>query len=807
MTVFLDAKRLFFLLMVTFFLPSVSAAQILIDQYNIVTSEWELDNSGVFYNYTPAMGSIPGYWEARWIGPAGLAQTRAFHSEDAAVKLGNFGISTTALLANSLCAATGTCPPDTFYDEVDTLFPERHVGVYTWRWATYHLRDRSSTWHGADVTLKAKFVKNKVCPMGWLPVENAKCAREEDLEVADPERECDDSTSCGYGNPINPLTLNKYQIEPDYEGQGVMPLHLVRTYNTSNPTGSLFGAAWRFDYDRRLTQWGDSAVITLANGKRMYATRAPSTTTWSPAYSSDLQRLAQLSGQSDGAAWQLTNVDGSRERFDSHGRMLSIIRLDGMRLKLAYWTESEENNPPVLTGAGKVKAAPIEDMLKSVSDGFGREMRFYYNSENLISYVALPDGKRLLYEYDTQQNLERVTRQDNTVRRYGYSDSLLSDIFDENGKAYAHFSYTYENLQTPTGVQRTLTGASTEHAGGVARWSMKRLYHLNNHTTEATSPMGGVYTFESVVRKGESLPEKITRTCPLQDCLTEVELYSYYVTGRPKTATDAAGYTSTYLYSPDRLLQTSRTEALGTVNERTIKTEWHPTYPLPSLITEPGRTTGYKYDSHVLVKEISVTDVAAEPDVVRTTTLTREYAAGSNPYVTRLTLDGPRSDVPDIVMYDYDTMGNLFKVTRQVSPTSSLITTYTEYDANGRPGKITDPANRVTELKYTARGLLDTHTAGFGTATPSVTRYQYDNVGQLKRLTLPDNSYVEYTYDDAHRLTDITDMAGNYIHYELDNAGNTRDESTNDVNGSLGALMQQAAQVQASSLLPSPGGK
>ncbi|MBD8658558.1 RHS repeat protein, partial [Oxalobacteraceae sp. CFBP 13730] len=38
-----------------------------------------------------------------------------------------------------------------------------------------------------------------------------------------------------------------------------------------------------------------------------------------------------------------------------------------------------------------------------------------------------------------------------------------------------------------------------------------------------------------------------------------------------------------------------------------------------------------------------------------------------------------------------------------------------------------------------------------------MTRLDYDGVGQIKKVSLPDNSIVTYDYDDAHRLIGIGD--------------------------------------------------
>jgi YD repeat-containing protein len=65
------------------------------------------------------------------------------------------------------------------------------------------------------------------------------------------------------------------------------------------------------------------------------------------------------------------------------------------------------------------------------------------------------------------------------------------------------------------------------------------------------------------------------------------------------------------------------------------------------------------------------------------------------------------------------------------------------------------------------------------------TSYTYDPVGQLKKVTRPDTSWVGYDYDAAHRLIAAYDNLGNRVDYTLDNAGNKTAENVKDPAGVL----------------------
>jgi YD repeat-containing protein len=100
--------------------------------------------------------------------------------------------------------------------------------------------------------------------------------------------------------------------------------------------------------------------------------------------------------------------------------------------------------------------------------------------------------------------------------------------------------------------------------------------------------------------------------------------------------------------------------------------------------------------------------------------------------------------------YTYDVQGNLATVTNALGQ----ITQITAYDAHGRPLTLQDPNGAVTELRYDARGWLLSQSIN-----SSMTRFDYDPVGNLIKLTLPMGAYLSYRYAAAQRLTGISDSS------------------------------------------------
>lgn len=169
--------------------------------------------------------------------------------------------------------------------------------------------------------------------------------------------------------------------------------------------------------------------------------------------------------------------------------------------------------------------------------------------------------------------------------------------------------------------------------------------------------------------------------------------------------------------------------------------------------------------------------VTSDPAVSRTIS----YSYDSSGKVT--SIDGPRTDVQDITTYTYDRNGNLAAITNALGH----VTWFTAYNAHGQPLSMTDPNGIVTTFEYDARQRLTRRTEG-----GRITSFSYDLVGNLIRITLPDDSYVAYHHDAARRLVGVTDNLGNRVRYVLDAAGNRLSEEVLDPQGNLALLRRQS---------------
>jgi RHS repeat-associated protein len=531
-------------------------------------------------------------------------------------------------------------------------------------------------------------------------------------------------------NPINAAVGNRFLTETDYTGRGPFPLSLERTYNSTTVAArsSGFGGQWAHSYRRSLnTGSGGSlaaATSVIANRGDGKGYLFVKTGTVFKADADVPFKLSLVAG-----VWSLTDERDTVETYDSTGKLLTITRRDGQRQTLAY---------------------DASNRLLSVTDDYGRSLGFEYDAQQHIMRITDPAAGTYEYGYDQATDmLLTVQYPDGRLRRYHYEvaskPALLTGITAEDGVRFATYGYDAQDRAT-----------TTVHAGGADAIAV--VYNASG--ASLTDPLGTVRQFDFASNHGLVKNNAISGPCT--GCGATAAATSYDANGYVASTTDFGGTTTTFVHDA-RGLETSRTEAVGTAQARTITTGWHATLRLPLSVTEPGRETTYTYDANGNRLTMAVRDTATNS--TRTTTWTYN-AVGQV-----LTMDGPRSDVSDLTTYAYDADGNLSEVTNALDQTTAI----TEHDAHGNPTRIEDANGVVTTLTYDPRQRLLTRTV-----TGVTTTFEYDPNGQLTKLTQPGGAFLSYDYDAAHRLVAVEDNFGNRIAYTLDAAGNRIGEQVLD---------------------------
>ncbi len=393
-----------------------------------------------------------------------------------------------------------------------------------------------------------------------------------------------DGRTCKVGNPIHPATGNKYQVETDYVSPIPDGLEFKRYYNSADTqTHALIGRKWMatyFQYVNRMPD-GDGRWVEVRrpDGKRLrYRTGGGAA---SNPIGSDITenlrvlRVSYPAGQITG--WEFITDDLTVEEYNADGQLTRITSREGHATDIAY---------QIVGG---------KSVIDTVTGPFGRVMEFEFNSSTgRLESITDPGLNQYLYSYDANGNLTSVTypsdTTDNYIRLYHY----------EEGASFPHHLTGMSDVESPGTPVRYSTydydtegrAISSEHAGAVD--SISLVYNADG-TTTITDAKGLVQTYHFRALHGVPMVEQIDGD-KCMNCSGQYASSTFDANGFVASRTDFNGVTTTYVHD-SRGLELSRTEAVGTPQERTITTEWDLTFRLPVLITEPGRRTRFFYDT------------------------------------------------------------------------------------------------------------------------------------------------------------------------------------------------------------------
>jgi RHS repeat-associated protein len=553
------------------------------------------------------------------------------------------------------------------------------------------------------------------------------------------------------GNPIAPITGAKLQSENDYRAGGIGGLEFTRYYNSQGyfrtrgegNERSVMGENWRHTYQRSLHFYADQ-TYAIGGAKRPNGVVIFFDAAGKELHNRDgaAARLVKIDPPVSGVSWKLTLADDSTESYDASGKLLSIRTRSG-RVTTMGWTSGQ---------------------LTSVTDPFGRGLSLSYGANGRIQTLTQPDAQTVGYVYDESGRLIFATYPGSTAREYHYEltspyANLLTGITDENEVRYATFTYS--------GGYAT----GTQHAGGVDNYQLV----YNGASTTVTDPLGTVRSYAYALQNGVRKLTGLSQPCA--SCGGgNAQTTTYDTNGNVASRTDFNGNRTNYTFDATRNLETSRTEGLTstgatTAVTRTIATTWHPTFRLPATLTEPDGNGGTRVTTFTYDGGGNLTN-----ETIAAGSLSRNWGYTYDSYGRLLTEDGPRTDVSDVITYTYYANNDPCVTCRgqlhTVANALGHVTTYTQYDANGRVTRVIDPNNVVTATSYHVRGWPTQRTTAYGTSAAETITTTYDDAGLVIRVMQPDGSYIDFDHDDAHRVIGETDALGNSTLRTLDSNGN-----------------------------------
>jgi len=467
----------------------------------------------------------------------------------------------------------------------------------------------------------------------------------------------------------------------------------------------------------------------------------------------------------DDSGYTLTDPDGTTERYDLVGKLLTQIDRAGRVTTYSY------------DGASR---------LSMVAGPDGHTLTIGYDASNRIATVTKSAGEIIGYAYDSASNLIRVNYPDGTARIYHYENTAFPhhltgiSYVEVDGATTRYATFAYD---------ATGKAISTEHAGGAERFTLQ--YDSDTQTTardaaNTTEIMTfatnlGVKKLVSNVNQGDG--KTLQQTFDAQNNLTckkdpdgRVTRYGYNSTNQRTFMTEGlAGDCTTSQATP-----ASRTTTYQYLSAN---------LSLPTLIESPSVNSGGTKRTAITYSGNLPVNITQSGFTPAGATVSRSVTLGYNSFGQVISIDGPRLDVNDVTALAYNECatgggcGQLKSITNAAGHT----TTFNAYDAAGRLLQMTDPNGLVTSYQYDLRGRVRIVNRG-----GRVTEYRYNAAGDVTYIGFPDGRTLAYTYNAARQLARVTDNAGNRVDYAYDSRGNRTGEFTYDASGTLVRQIEMA---------------
>ena len=434
--------------------------------------------------------------------------------------------------------------------------------------------------------------------------------------------------------------------------------------------------------------------------------------------------------------------------------------------------------------------------ITEISDDRGRAITLSWDGE-AVSEIDAPGDVQIDYAYERQEidtgsgmadvpgtallvtvDVHSASKSSGQITTYHYDDTnyryLLTSITDARDVTYAEWEHDGFGRVTQSkhaDDQDITTFAYSDTVNG-----------SGYYTRTVTNALGkeAIYSYQYPAGDDrEKFRLRRVDGVASTNCPASVATQTFDSNNLLATRVDRNGHTTSFTYDTNGL-PTEITEADGTADERVIDVTWDTGLRLPTEIEQPNLTTDATYDTQGRLTELEQTDTTSFSTPYSTNGQTRTWAFTYTTAGLLETIDGPLSGSGDTVTYTYDSNGYLATYTNEVGHVTEVVSV----NGRGQPTEIIDPNGKEYDLTYDEFGQLTSVTAQLGWGT-RVTALEYDEVGDITKVTLPDDSYFEYTYDDVRRLTSVENEAGERVEYAYDDMGDLVSRNVRDTGSSI----------------------
>lgn len=591
------------------------------------------------------------------------------------------------------------------------------------------------------------------------------------------------------GKPISLYSgMETYAPSMDLTLGNLFPITITRSYNSRTSYDSPLGYGWAINYDKRLYTYPDGSVTVRKEcGIKGRFTRNGSAYVGSSGDSGTLVQNAD-------STFTYTDKSGEKDNYDTRGRLLTRIDAKGNSLVFYYeldvrsplWgllpANINQTSPLIVAYDYRLSRIEEKDSSGSLTN---RYVLFHYDSSTgRLTDIVDSNGRTVNYTHDGIGNLT-VASGPNGSSTYGYTDTnnnhRLTSI-DEGQGAYIN---TYDARGRVT---------RQTHGAGVIDFEYITVYKKTKMTTTIKDSSGNLLNTQTRTVEFDDNGMLVKLTDTFGNITTYVRDINTASILQERQFDIVTGITTTTAFTYDTKENIlTKTEAQGTALAKTITWTYHPTFS--KVLTETIKSVVNPAQNRVITNVYDESKgnlhTSTETGLLGNGTpysYTTSYEYDANGRITKI--DGPRTDVQDIVTYTYDPVsGFLTSITQPLIGT----TTYSNHDGLGNPQNVTDPNGNSTTYTYDTTGRVLTVKAPGDSAA---SQYVYVSTGcsscggggganKIDYIILPEGNKIDYDYDLYGNLVKISDHAGNSINYTYDSEGNKLTEHIKDSGGSL----------------------
>lgn len=465
--------------------------------------------------------------------------------------------------------------------------------------------------------------------------------------------------------------------------------------------------------------------------------------------------------------------------YNADGNLTSLTQADltgGDPDRVTSYTYNDHGEVASVTQpGGATSGGGSQSQGASSADPAGATTGYTYNDSGLVATMTDPDGNEYDYAYNEYGKLTQTTLTSNSVSlslpgggsslvldSYAYDPAgLLAATTDAMGRTT---NYTYNGDEELTASQELtssgtgrMTAYSYDPAGNLAQTDVS-----DDPVTTANQTITS-YTYDAASRLASMVAGAVPSGASGSAYPNRTTSYTYdadnQVTSRTVTGVNGPATTHYAYNSADEM--TSQSVVNGSTSDITTWT-YDQLGQQVSMTTPDGNasgatpanyTTSYAYDQAGNLDQVTGPPVATVSYDAQTPATTRPVTSyGYDTFGGQTQVADPDGNTTTTA---YDGGGRVLSVTRpSYTPpgsSSSAITAVTKYgyDENGNLTSVTDPAGNTTSYAYDALGDATSQTDPqlSGQSAAGVWNYTYDSDGEQLSATSPAGAQTQATYD------------------------------------------------------------